>query len=988
MVTFWASCATEAIKVPFQAPATTIWTTQRLSKRDIQPSQRRLTSRYLVRAGPLKGPTRDNDAPRASLLPAGKRQARVELPALFINVSAGDIASTLGDVAAAVAGGATAVVITETADGGAAQLYETALAVKEMLRGRAALLLSDRTDIANAIDAEGVLLSSSGLPTVVAKNMLQNTGSLVGRAAADASQAVQAAAEGASFIVLQPDVAAVQAAQQQQISGSSVPLIIDFPATTSSNNLDRTRLLPQLLAAGANGIAVPLAELIPTGSATSAAGASPPGDGFSYSDAAKAIISTLKSYANTPSSRERLSASVLDSGTSSDSEFEFGTVAGSAAAAPPVAQLSQLLSASREDAIAAEKEVIARLIEFLETSCPALEEVSLLRDAVDQLDELFLLVIVGEFNSGKSAVVNALLGCRVLSEGILPTTNEISVLKWADPEDPRGERSEQTADGLFTRHIKADLLREVNLVDTPGTNVILGRQQRLTEEFVPRSDLVLFVMSADRPFTDSEVQFLKYIRQWGKKVVFVVNKCDLLASEEEIAEVVGFVSDNAARVLGVEGAKVVPVSARLATEAKLSSKTAGHEDSPDALTLTEQKQLAKDQRWHASRFEGLEGYVRDFLLGTGVESSGESVRLKLKTPLSVAEALLEAAVSALEAEAEVARADASSIGLVRSQLDNFKNSMGKEGQLQRDEVSKKLSGIANRAAAVIDATLTLSNWDSLSRYILGSKNSSVLPPVASLFRQEVPKDSAAALAAVVKEHSVWIHSNCQRQVDNYRGFAAERLASLGKSFDELEDVEAAELRRDPEARKRWRQVRAAVVVEGNDDNASMANTRDEGSSSTSTALAAASAFDPGATEALLETDVREAVLSTASTAAGAGAFGILLTTVLPTTVEDLLALGLSAAIAYASVLNLPLRRAETKKKAELATEAAATEVKIRMERELQSALQQCEGEVMSFIEPLEELAAEAADKADAAVAKVKALAAEVAELQIKVANVE
>ncbi len=63
------------------------------------------------------------------------------------------------------------------------------------------------------------------------------------------------------------------------------------------------------------------------------------------------------------------------------------------------------------------------------------------------------------------------------------------------------------------RYLPAELLREVNVVDTPGTNVILSRQQRLTEEYVPRADLVLFVLSADRPFTESEVNFLKYIRR-------------------------------------------------------------------------------------------------------------------------------------------------------------------------------------------------------------------------------------------------------------------------------------------------------------------------------------------------------------------------------------------------------------------------------------------------------------------------------------------
>ena len=59
-----------------------------------------------------------------------------------------------------------------------------------------------------------------------------------------------------------------------------------------------------------------------------------------------------------------------------------------------------------------------------------MEEISLLREALKQLDQPFLVVTVGEFNSGKSTVINALLGMRFLAEGILPTTNEISVLKF------------------------------------------------------------------------------------------------------------------------------------------------------------------------------------------------------------------------------------------------------------------------------------------------------------------------------------------------------------------------------------------------------------------------------------------------------------------------------------------------------------------------------------------------------------------------------
>ena len=75
------------------------------------------------------------------------------------------------------------------------------------------------------------------------------------------------------------------------------------------------------------------------------------------------------------------------------------------------------------------------------------------------------------------------------------------------------------------------LLRDIHIVDTPGTNAIMREHERITAEFVPRSDLVLFVTSADRPFTETERAFLEQIRGWGKKVVVVINKIDILESD-------------------------------------------------------------------------------------------------------------------------------------------------------------------------------------------------------------------------------------------------------------------------------------------------------------------------------------------------------------------------------------------------------------------------------------------------------------------------
>ncbi len=146
------------------------------------------------------------------------------------------------------------------------------------------------------------------------------------------------------------------------------------------------------------------------------------------------------------------------------------------------------------------------------------EDLEKLRSAIDQLDELFLIVAAGEFNAGKSALINALLGDRVLEEGVTPTTARVTLLRW-------GESFNQTVvdEGFAIVTHPLALLKELNIVDSPGTNAINRQHERLTSDYVPRSDLVLFVTSADRPMTQSERVFLEGILTWGKKITMVVN---------------------------------------------------------------------------------------------------------------------------------------------------------------------------------------------------------------------------------------------------------------------------------------------------------------------------------------------------------------------------------------------------------------------------------------------------------------------------------
>src|ERR671912_1690868 len=168
-----------------------------------------------------------------------------------------------------------------------------------------------------------------------------------------------------------------------------------------------------------------------------------------------------------------------------------------------------ILSDQQPELLAAETPLLDRLGDLLADFPATEEDRDALRRAAEQLGELFLLVIVGEFNAGKSAFINALIGAEVMPEGVTPTTSVINLLRY-------GEEAAVTmeADGVIVREYPADFLDEITIVDTPGTNAIIREHEQLTQQFVPRSDMVLFVTSADRPFTESERAFMESIRDW------------------------------------------------------------------------------------------------------------------------------------------------------------------------------------------------------------------------------------------------------------------------------------------------------------------------------------------------------------------------------------------------------------------------------------------------------------------------------------------
>ena len=127
-----------------------------------------------------------------------------------------------------------------------------------------------------------------------------------------------------------------------------------------------------------------------------------------------------------------------------------------------------------------------------------------LAQLVTEMDELFLLVVAGEYNAGKSTFINALLGDEVFAMGDLPTTRVISILRYGEPGPP-----EPAGEHTRIYHYPLDVLRDLEIVDTPGTNSIERMEEEITRGFVPRADLVLFVTSLLQPLTASELDFLE-----------------------------------------------------------------------------------------------------------------------------------------------------------------------------------------------------------------------------------------------------------------------------------------------------------------------------------------------------------------------------------------------------------------------------------------------------------------------------------------------
>ena len=340
--------------------------------------------------------------------------------------------------------------------------------------------------------------------------------------------------------------------------------------------------------------------------------------------------------------------------------------------------------------------------DLLETRVPKLE------------DERFHLVVLGEFNSGKSTFVNALLGAEVLPTGVTPTTAAINHVVYAPTPVARavlvGGTEKPipvsaladwvTVEGAHAAEVAyvevgypAELLADrVTLVDTPGVNDLNDQRAEITYGYIPRADAVLFLLDAGQALKESERAFLssRLLERSRERLVFVVGKIDQLAAGE-VAEVVAYVRAHLAGL--VADPPVFAISARRA----LAGDVEGSGITPLLAHLT--RTLTEE---------------RGRLLLDNAAAEGGRCASYLRRSLGIKRHALDLSVGELEERVAHVRAQLTS---TQESLAQLHQRIQAEGEAVKAKVRLDLDGFAARFVAALPAEIDAADPGELRRFL-------------------------------------------------------------------------------------------------------------------------------------------------------------------------------------------------------------------------------------------------------------------------------
>ena len=596
--------------------------------------------------------------------------------------------------------------------------------------------------------------------------------------------------------------------------------------------------------------------------------------------------------------------------------------------------MQRILNAEQDQLIRRERSLLEDLRVLLVRLGAPDDDLALLKRALHQLDELFLLVVVGEFNAGKTAFLNALLGERLLTEGVLPTTSQIQVLRYGDQK-----HEDITGDDALVIHLPVTWLREINLVDTPGTNAVIQRHQEITEHFIPRSDLVLFVTSADRPFSESERLLLQRIREWGKKIVIVVNKIDLIDDPADRQRIVDFVAQNSEQLLGVTP-RIFPVSARLALIAKQQAGAESWRRAESERSALERSALERSDLWAQSRFEALERYILTAL------DARARLRLKLENPVGVADNLINHYRRLIDSRSAVLKDDFAAIDSIEAQLAVYDADMRRDFKYHLSHVDNVLYAMAERGDRFFEEMMRIGRVFDL---VNGEK-------VRAEFERSVVADTSREVEAQVSDLIDWL---VQRDYRQWR----DVMDYLNRRSTEHADQIVGKVDSDFEFNRQ--NLIASVGRE---------------------AQRVVDSYDPEVESRNLAQQVQNALVQTAAVEAGALGLGAILVAVLHTTLLDVTGLLGAGALAALGFYVLPYRRNRLKQELRSGIDALRQQLNDALTRQFERELTDGMQRMREAIAPYTRFVRVEREKLERVTEEMERLRRELAELRTAAAR--
>lgn len=395
-------------------------------------------------------------------------------------------------------------------------------------------------------------------------------------------------------------------------------------------------------------------------------------------------------------------------------------------------------------------------------------------DRIERLEEeCFHLVVLGEFNHGKTTFVNSLLGEAVLPMGVTPTTAVIHRIRHGSEAKakafrqdgalqpvplPKLEDYEVQGEALAddVQHIDLSfpapfLEGGVVLVDTPGVNDLNEARAEITYGYIPRSDAVLFLLDAGQILKESERTFIehKLLANSRDKLVFVINKIDLL-DEEEQEEAIAYAKGHLEKL--IDSPKIYAISAEKALEGGQGALA----ESGVASLLSDLKTFLEEERGGLLLRHALEEGLRAAeTLTTSIEVKKRALSMETGE-LSRRLAVLESDLAGSEERLEERRAKiAESISSVKAR------------------VARDAEHFAADFAARIEGDIKESKAEDLKKYLTGYIESEFRG-----FADRAAKDVAGQLEKIGEEAIAFVTEDASAQ--------SERLKdALGDDVPEL-----------------------------------------------------------------------------------------------------------------------------------------------------------------------------------------------------------